>query len=114
MLANTDSIIAKVPATDTLQKYIVVAGLQGLNGELEALILDMHPLAVNAEIQMLSIELIHYLGQIGYQKSNIYIFKIPVDNKEDLVWLSLSKTSKNPYNNSDKEIYTATEILQEP
>jgi hypothetical protein len=114
LLANTDSIIKKVPTTDSLQQTIIVGGLQALNGELEALVLDTHPVAVNAEVQMLSIELIHYLGQIGYQKSNIYIFKIPVDNKEDLVWLGLSKTSKNPYNNLDKEMYTAAEILQEP
>lgn len=114
ILVNTDSIIKNVPISDTLQQNIIVAGLQALNGELEAIILDTHPVAVNAEVQMLSIQLIHYLGQIGYKKSNIYIFKIPVDNKEDLVWLSLTKTSKNPYNALDKEMYTASEILQEP
>ncbi len=113
LISNSDSIIKKVSATDSLQQKIVVASLHALNGELEALILDTHPVAVNAEVQMLTVELLNYLGQIGFQKNNIYIFNIPVDNKEDLVWLSLSKTSRNPYNILDKELYTASQILQE-
>lgn len=114
LLLNTDSIIANIPKSDSLNQKLIVSEMNGLNGELAALLMESSPVALNKAVQMVSIELIHYLGQIGYQKSSIYIFDIPVDQQESLVWFSLSKTSKNPYNGQDKQIYTATQILQEP
>ena len=59
--------------------------------------------------QMLSLQWIHFLAAIGYQKQTIYIFS---DN-EETHWMGLKNKSSNPFVSVGDVIYTPVQVLQE-
>jgi hypothetical protein len=68
-------------------------------------------------MNMASIQLLHLLGEVGYNKQAVYIFNTNGKKEEleedGLLWLSLNKKSINPYYNTENELVSANYILQE-
>jgi hypothetical protein len=108
-----DTAIAHLNIADTVHQQIALPALQNIQSELEALLLESSELELNKSLQMLSVQLLNYFGQIGFQQNTIYIFNFPLENAEAQYWLGWSKTANNPYDNTDKKRYTAVKVLQE-
>jgi hypothetical protein len=85
--------------------------------ELQGVVLEQYPEELNLAVNMASIQLLHLLGSIGYNKQAVYIFNTngnKADMEEDgLLWISLNKKSINPYYNIENELVVANYILQE-
>jgi hypothetical protein len=111
--ATTDTLLVQNTATDSLTQNIWVGGLTNLSNELGALLQEKEITEINTQFQMCTLNLLNFLGSIGYQKTNIYIFQNQINGKE-LFWVSNVKTTKNPFNNKDRNTYTATSLLQAP
>ncbi len=111
--ATTDTLLVQNTDTDSLTQTIWIGGLSNLSNELEALLQEKEMTEINTQFQMCTLNLLNFLGSIGYQKTNIYIFQIQL-NEKDIFWVNNVKTSKNPFNNKDRNIYTATHLLQAP
>jgi hypothetical protein len=108
-----DSFITK----DTTMINLFKAGLVNFQDELQGVVLEQYPEELHLAVNMASIQLLHLLGSIGYNKQSVYIFNTN-GNKADLeedgfLWISLNKKSINPYNYIENELVSANYILQE-
>jgi len=113
LIALTDTIVVHTTATDSLTQNTWLAGLQSFRNELEALSLEQGPVLVKDQFKMCTLSLVHFLGDIGYKKTNVYIFQ-KLDGENDWFWIGDSKTSKNPFDKTDRQEYKASFNLQEP
>lgn len=113
LIALTDTIIVHTTATDSLTQHIWLTGLQSIRNEIEALSLEQDPNLVKNQFKMCTVSLVHFLGDIGYKKTNLYIYQ-KLDDENDWFWIGDSKTSKNPFDKTDREVYKASFNLQEP
>lgn len=117
LITSCDSISKVLTMNDTALMQVVKMGLLNMQDELQGLIAEQYPDEIHQSMNMLSIHLLHLLGNIGYQKQSIYIFntqEYSKDQEEDgWVWASLNKKSINPYNNSNNKLFTAIMMLQE-
>jgi len=88
-----------------------------LSAELKGLVMEQFINDIHLSFNMTSIQLLHLLGAIGYQKQSIYIFNTGVkkgEMEEDgFTWLALTKKSSNPYLTNENQEVTAIQILQE-
>ena len=113
LLNSTDTLLVHSTSTDSLTQHIWVSGLQIFRNELEALVLETEPLEKKTQFNMCSVSFINLLADIGYTKTNIYIFQKP-DEEDAYFWFGSTKTSKNPFDLSDRKEYNASFTLQEP
>lgn len=92
-------------------------GLGNINAELKGLssAIAMNDLKeMKLSIHMTSLQILHLLGQIGYKESRIYIFNEEDENNEDgYIWLSVQKTTKDPYHPKQRKAVSAVQVLQE-
>lgn len=109
----TDTILVGSTNTDSLTQNTWVLGLQTFKNELEALILETEPVEKKAQLNMCTVSFIHFLADIGYTKTNIYIFQKP-DEDDAYFWFGTNKTSKNPLDQTDRKEYNASFTLQDP
>lgn len=113
LLATTDTIIAHNSSVDSLTQNIWLPGLQSFRNELEAFTLEQDVFPLNDQFKMCTVSLVHFLGDIGYNKTNIYVFQ-KMDGDNDWFWIGSKKTSKNPFDKTDRQEYSANFNLQEP
>lgn len=113
LMAITDTIVAHTVETDSLTQNIWLTGLQNYRNELEALVLEQDPMQVQQQFNMCTVSLIHFLGDIGYSKTNLYIFQ-KVEGEDGWFWIGTSKSSKNPFDKTDRKDYNASFTLQDP
>ena len=117
LISLTDSLQNIMLIKDTLLQQNFRNGLLTLQAELNALILEKTAQEIAFSANMISLQLLNLLGNVGYQKQTIYIFNgvgvegIGVD--DGLCWLALSKKSINPYQTQKNEFVTAQKVLQE-
>jgi len=113
----TDTLQNQVISKDTSLQKVFLQELGHLNAELNGLVMEQYLNDIHLSFNMTSIQLLHLLGAIGYQKQSIYIFNTGVkkgDMDEDgFTWLALTKKSSNPYNTNENQVFTAIQILQE-
>lgn len=106
-----DTLMGKTVANDSIQQEIFVNGMINIKSEGEALLAETSNTEINFAFNMLSIQLLHLLGAMGYQKNNLYIF---TEQKEDpFIWFGISKNSRNPYEKGLGSLVTASQLLQE-
>jgi len=113
LMAITDTIVAHTVETDSLTQNIWLTGLQNYRNELEALVLEQDPMQIQQQFNMCTVSLIHFLGDIGYSKTNLYIFQ-KVEGEDGWFWIGASKSSKNPFDKTDRKDYNASFTLQDP
>lgn len=107
----TDSIMGITVSTDSIQQAAFVNGLINIKSEAAALLTETTSKEINFAFNMLSIQMLHLLGEMGYQKNSLYIF---TETKEDpFIWFGITKTSKNPFGNEVGKVLTASKVLQE-
>jgi hypothetical protein len=111
--ATTDTLLSTKSASDSLTQNIWMGGLVNFSNELEALIQEKELSGMNDQFQMCAYSLLHLLSSIGYQKTNVYIFQTQIQNK-DIIWIANSKMARNPFNNKDRNLYSANHLLQSP
>ena len=117
MRLRCDSLPNSFVTKDTSIINLFKAGLVNLQDELQGVVLEQYPEELHQAVNMASIQLLHLLGSIGYNKQSVYIFNTN-GNKADLeedgfLWVSLNKKSINPYNYIENELVSANYILQE-
>ena len=113
LMNSTDTLLTRSTATVSLTQNIWISGLQIFKNELDALVLETEPSEKQTQFNMCTVSLIHFLANIGYTKTNIYIFQKP-DEEDAYFWFGSTKTSKNPFDPSDRKEYNASFTLQEP
>lgn len=113
LMNSTDTLLVHSTATDSLTQNTWVLGLQTFKNEIEALVLETEPMQKQTQLNMCTVAFIHFLADIGYTKTNIYIFQKP-DEDNGYFWFGTNKTSKNPFDPSDRKEYSANFTLQEP
>lgn len=113
LLSTTDTIMAHSNAVDSLTQSVWLSGLQNFRNELEAYVLEQDSIQLKDQLKMCTVTLVHFLGDIGYHKTNIYVFQ-KIDQENDWFWIGSEKTSKNPFDAKDREVYNANFTLQEP
>jgi hypothetical protein len=77
------------------------------------LVLEQDTTQLKDQLKMCTVTLVHFLGDIGYKKTNIYVFQ-KMDEVNDWFWIGSEKTSKNPFDSEDRKEYNANFTLQEP
>ena len=113
LMNSTDTLLTHSTATDSLTQNIWISGLQIFKNELEALVLETEPSEKQAQLNMCTVAFIHFLADIGYTKTNVYIFQ-KTDEDNAYFWFGFNKTSKDPFDLSDRKEYSASFTLQEP
>lgn len=117
MILRCDTLPNSFVTKDTAMTNSFKTGLVIFQDELQGVVLEQYPEELNLAVNMASIQLLHLLGSIGYNKQSVYIFNTngnKADMEEDgLLWISLNKKSINPYYNINNELVTANYILQE-
>ena len=114
LAALTDSFPAIENLKDSLLIYTIQQGLVNIHAEIEGLLLETSWPEIYKASNMISLQLIHLLGNAGYQNRTIYIFNTSSDLQEDeLHWLGLTKSSRDPYHPNNKEWVLAQQVLQE-
>jgi hypothetical protein len=113
LLSTTDTIIAHTNGVDSLTQSVWMPGLQNFRNELEAFVLEQDTTQIKDQLKMCTVTLVHFLGDIGYKKTNIYVFQ-KIDEINDWFWIGNEKTSKNPFDAEDRKEYNANFTLQEP
>ena len=113
LIATTDTILAHNNSVDSLTQTIWLPGLQSFRNELEAFTLEQDATQLNDQFKMCTVSLVHFLGDIGYNKTNMYVFQ-KMDGENDWFWIGSEKTSKNPFDKRDRREYSANFNLQEP
>ena len=112
-----DTIQKQVFSQDTSLQNKFQEELGHLSAELNGLVMEQYLNDIHLAFNMTSIQFLHLLGSIGYQKQSVYIFNSGVkkgDVEEDgFVWLALTKKSINPYLDNQNQEVTAIQILQE-
>lgn len=113
----TDSLSTLQVTVDSNLHKIWIDNLSNFNAELQALEMSTYSNGwdeAKMSINMCGIQLINLLAQIGYREQPIYIFNEPDRQLEDgYTWLSLQKTSTNPFHPADHHVSSAQNILQE-
>lgn len=113
LLSTTDTILSHANTSDSLTQVIWVPGLQSFRNELEAFVLEHETNQLRDQLNMCAVSLVHFLGDIGYSKTNIYVFQ-KFDEANDWFWIGAEKRGKNPFNQLDRKEYSARFSLQEP
>jgi hypothetical protein len=114
LVLSTDSFPVLNNSTDTVLNNNLKQGLVNISAEVQGLLFENSWPEIYKSTNMISIQLIHLLGQAGYRKNNIYIFTTPTDLQEDgLNWFSFIKMTRDPYHPTNKEAVVAQQILQE-
>lgn len=117
LLLKLDTVPNYYNTKDTVMLQQFKSGLKSIQDELQGVILEQYPEDLNVAMNMVSVQLLHMLGGIGYNKQGVYIFNTNgsrANLEEDgLLWISLNKKSINPYYNIDNELVSANYILQE-
>lgn len=113
----TDTLQNQVISNDTSLQKAFSEELGHLSAELKGLVMEQYLNDIHLSFNMTSIQLLHLLGAIGYQKQSIYIFNTSVkkgEMEEDgFTWLALTKKSSNPYLTNENQEVIAIQILQE-
>ena len=110
----TDSFPILNNSTDTVLNNNIKQGLVNISAEVQGLLFENSWLEIYKSTNMISIQLIHLLGEAGYKKQSIYIFTTPSDLQEDgLNWFGFIKMARDPYHPTNKEVVVAQQILQE-
>jgi hypothetical protein len=105
--------MAHTNGVDSLTQSVWMPGLQNFRNELEAFVLEQDTTQLKDQLKMCTVTLVHFLGDIGYKKTNIYVFQ-KMDEVNDWFWIGSEKTSKNPFEAEDRKEYNANFTLQEP
>jgi hypothetical protein len=117
LLLKLDTVSNSYTTNDTVMYLQFKSGLMNIQDEIQGVILEKYPEDLNIAMNMVSIQLLHLLGGIGFNKQSVYIFNANGNNanveEDGLIWLSLNKKSINPYYNIKNELVTANYILQE-
>ena len=117
LILRCDTLPNSLVTKDTAMINLFKTGLVNIQDELQGVVLEQYPEELNMAMNMASIQLLHLLGEIGYNKQAVYIFNTngkKADLEEDgLLWISLNKKSNNPYYNIENELVSANYILQE-
>lgn len=117
LILKLDSLPHYFITKDTALLHLFTNNALNLKNELQGVLLEQYPEDLNLAMNMVSVQLLHLLGSIGYKKQGVYIFNsngTKASLEEDgLIWISLNKKSINPYYNIDNELINANYILQE-
>jgi len=109
-----DSFPTVVISKDSLVSNQIQQGLVNIHAEIDGLLLETSWPEIYKASNMISLQLIHLLGNAGYQLHTIYIFHSISDLEEDgLHWMGLTKSSRDPYHSNNKELMLAQKVLQE-
>lgn len=113
----TDTLQNQIISSDTSLQKVFTQELGHLSAELKGLVMEQYLNDIYLSFNMTSIQLLHLLGAIGYQKQSIYIFNTGVkkgEMEEDgFTWLAYTKKSHNPYLIKENQEVNAIQILQE-
>jgi hypothetical protein len=110
----TDSFPTINNSNDTVFNNNLKQGLVNINAEAQGLLFETNWPEIYKATNMISIQLIHLLGEAGYKQHTIYIFNTPTNLQDDnFSWFSFLKTTRDPYHPSNKEGVVAEQILQE-
>ena len=114
----TDSLVALNLVADSNLQENFNLGVNALNGELKGLLAapSEHDLTkeIKLSVNMVGIQLIHLLGQVGYKQQTIYIYSVNEDQVEDgLKWMGWQKTMRDPFHPNSKSTLTADQVLQD-
>lgn len=107
ILSQIDTLLVSASATDSNYQKYFIAALQTYRNEMEALNLESDPLLIKEQFNMCTLSLLQFLGNIGYQKTNIYIFEIQTGEK-DWFWIGDAKITRSPYYVDQSKQYTAS------
>jgi hypothetical protein len=113
----TDSLSALNIIPDSNSQNVWEIGVQNINAELQGLnntnLSNWEELY--ATFNMCSIQILNFLGAIGYQQNNIYIFNSNRGQNQDaFYWFGLQKNGKDPFNANYRAKQTlAAQVLQE-
>ena len=117
LLVRCDTLPNSFITKDSVLLNLFKTGLVNFQDELQGVVLEQYPEELNMAMNMASIQLLHLLGEVGYNKQAVYIFNTngkKADLEEDgLLWISINKKSNNPYYNIENELVSANYILQE-
>jgi len=117
LILRCDTLPNYFVTKDTTMSNLFKSGLVNLQDELQGVVLEQYPEELNMAMNMASIQMLHLLGKVGYNKQSVYIFntngKKADLEEEGLLWISLNKKSINPYYNIENELVSANYILQE-
>ena len=114
LIILTDSFPAFSYPKDSILSNELKQGWVNINAEIQGLRAETEWLEIYKSTHMISIQLLHLLGQAGYQGQNIYVFSCAFEGQEDgFNWLGITKTSRDPYHPNNKEFIQAQQILQE-
>jgi hypothetical protein len=109
MIILADSLSQQDVSLDTATKHAAIQGLTNIQYEMSAILMESNPAERILGAQMLSLQWIHFLAAIGYQKQTIYIFS----DKEETHWMGLKNKSSNPFVSGGDVSYTPVQVLQE-
>jgi len=114
----TDSLTALNLVADTNLQQNFNFGVIALNAELKGLLTASTESDFLKEIKfsvnMVGIQLIHLLGQVGYKQQTIYIYLANDQQMEDgLKWMSWQKTMRDPFHPNVRSMLTADQVLQD-
>ena len=109
MIMLADSLIQQDLSLDTATQNRAVQGLMNIQYEMSAILMESSPAERIMGAQMLSLQWIHFLASIGYQKQTIYIFS----DKEENQWMGLKNKASNPFVSGGDVSYTPVQVLQE-
>jgi len=117
LIVRCDTLHNSFVTKDTAMINLFKTGLVNFQDELQGVVLEQYSEELNLAMNMASIQLLHLLGEFGYNKQAVYIFNTngkKAELEEDgLIWISINKKSINPYYNTEIELVSANYILQE-
>ncbi len=117
MVHLTDSLASLTLKLDSNQQKIWTDGLGNLNAELQGVQLADKVNGMEEakmSIHMAGLQLLSLLAQMGYKEHLVYIFNVENSKVEDgYVWLSLQKSSRDPFHSENRKEIMAQEVLQE-
>jgi hypothetical protein len=112
LIQYTDTLLAQKGVPDSITQQVWLNGLSVFRNELEAILLETSLPEKKQQFQMSTIALLHLLGDMGYRKTNVYVFE-KTSNEEEIYWIGAGRTSKNMLDKKDKELYHASQLLNE-
>ena len=116
-ISLTDTLQNQFISKDTSLQNVFTQEVGHLSAELKGLVMEQYLNDIYLSFNMTSLQMLHLLGAIGYQKQSIYIFNTGVkkggEDEDGYTWLAYTKKSNNPYLNNENQEVTAIKILQE-
>ena len=113
----SDSLAMLKLSADSATQMNWSNGLNNISGELQGVFMsnaENNNKELKMSMNMTAIQILQWLGDIGYKAQSIYIFNTKDDQFEDgLYWFGDQKKSFNPYHNVAGQNETATGLLQE-